>query len=180
MANQLSKLIIPFCVLFLLQGCAHNGLSRAEAERLRQQIKPVLCEGEDDCGRKWERAVGWLIQNAPTSLQMQTDKVASTSNCASDSCTETSFTINLVPLRGGKSQIAFRSLGCRNMFACYPEPLQAQLDFIKYVSHDPYQEAAAKRARREALLREQAERDAQGQTSPTNDAEAGDTQKVNP
>jgi hypothetical protein len=129
------KVLIVFLGAVICAGCLGlGGLSKDQRAKLINEIRsnPVVCTSESDCKMRWGRAISWIIQNSSLKLQMQTDNVASTYNCVGQSCAQSSFTINMVPIGGGKSRIAFKA-GCRNMFGCFPEPLNAEAEFGRYV-----------------------------------------------
>lgn len=104
----------------------------AKAARLAEFEQTVpTCGSEIECKAKWEAAQLWIAKNAGYKIQIATDVLIETYNSI-DYSTSLAARAMKEPLGDGRYAIRIR-LGCANWFSCYPDPVDASLDFNRAV-----------------------------------------------
>ncbi|WP_447577341.1 hypothetical protein [Achromobacter kerstersii] len=118
--------IIVLATAAALAGCAHQVDSsvrtRAEA--------PLVC-AEPQCGRYWDAAQTWLVQNSSYKLQTVTTSVIQTYGPTPNSPL-LAYTIIKEPGQYGTYSIKIAA-NCANMFGCQPNALHSIAAFKDYM-----------------------------------------------
>jgi hypothetical protein len=116
----------------ILAGCATapDPIIEARRDEIRRTIP--TCSTEKQCNVKWEAAQLWVVKNAGYKIQTATSVLIETYN-ASNSRVELAAQVTKEPLGGGRYRFNLR-VRCDNIFRCYPNVLDAMLDFNRTIN----------------------------------------------
>lgn len=114
----------------LMAGCATTQHQLTEAE-VAEASAPLMCSGDAECKRYWQRAQIWLVQTSRWRMQVATDTVLEA--VGNDPyAIERSYRIMKVPMEGESYRLTIQS-GCRNIFGCATTDIQDALRFKRFV-----------------------------------------------
>lgn len=112
------------CAAQMQQIAADDAARRAQIESTRP-----TCEGEKDCGAKWEAAQLWVVKHADMKLQTTTSVLIETYNSTGG----LAMSVTKEPQGSGKYRIVAHAT-CQTVFVCSTQPIDAVLAFNRYVA----------------------------------------------
>lgn len=118
--------LVVIGVLALMAGCAPRPDPASSAEAL----KPVHCEGQDQCNKYWSAAQVWVAQNSVYPVQIVTDTLIQT---ARPKLNDVDLAFIITKEKVGNGYDIVINGGCANMFGCQPHPMTAAASFKRYV-----------------------------------------------
>ena len=133
--------LVVAAVLFCsaLSACSHPEYDKAQALAVQKTAGlRITCNEGKDCSFKWARALQWVSEHAAFKLRIATDSIITTEGPLDipGSTTESSISVNRIPLGDGNDEITFRS-GCANEFGCVPTREMLLAGFADFVNSAP-------------------------------------------
>lgn len=120
---------------FLLISACGTQLTNNEKIALEKVANtPITCNSEEDCDRKWARAVHWVTQYSVYKVHMVSDNMIQTSGPRRSS-TKSAFTVTKYAIGDKLYTIDFNS-ACNNWFACTPSSMELKASFNHFVLSD--------------------------------------------
>jgi hypothetical protein len=124
-------MVLVVAVAFLLAGCAAGTPAQLQARRTQFDATIPICHTDKQCEIAWAAARQWILLNSDTKLQHVTSDFMETYNPQNTAAN----TIRVVkePMASGGYRILV-TVGCRNPFACIPDPWAMAQHFNNYVN----------------------------------------------
>lgn len=131
MKRRAARLLPLGIVLLALVGCASPAQVAAWQ---REASRPILCQGQADCARKWSRALTWIEDDSDRPLTIANDTMIQTTEPRDDSA-DPAYRVTMLRDGAGGGRIRFEAY-CDNILGCVPSVLEDKADFAYYVRGD--------------------------------------------
>lgn len=130
---MLKQSAVVLAAAAMLAGCA-GFVSREEREAKQAEFERTIpkCLSAKECEVKWAAARTWVLDNSGMKFQTVTPDFMETFNPPSDS-DALAASVSKIPAADGSYKIGIR-LACVNSFGCRLSPLDAAIDFNKFVT----------------------------------------------